>query len=85
MTIDLATLCSANREFLARRAAGEGLLINGAWRSAEGGRSFPTLDPATGAETGRIASASASDVGDAVAAAGAALAASEGASLSDIV
>ncbi len=57
------------RAFLERRATGAGLLIDGAWQSAEGGRTFATLDPAKGEEIGRIASASASDVDQAVTAA----------------
>jgi len=55
--------------FLARRAAGDGLLIDGAWRAAEGGRTLATVDPASNAETGRIADASPADVDEAVGAA----------------
>lgn len=73
MTFDLGSLSQNNREFLARRATGEGLLIGGEWRKAEGGATFATLDPATGTETGRIAAAGASDVAAAVDAARAAL------------
>ncbi len=73
MTLDLDSLRSETREFLARRAQGQGLLIGGEWRSAEGGRDFATVDPASGTETGRIAAASVADVGEAVAAAGDAL------------
>ncbi len=57
------------RAFLDRRATGSGLLIDGAWQSAESGRTLATLatlDPATGEEIGRIASASAGDVDQAV-------------------
>ena len=68
------TLRPGTLDFLARRARGEGLLIGGAWRRAGGGADFATLDPATGAETGRIAAASATDVDAAVAAARNALA-----------
>lgn len=73
VSVTLPDLSPANQAFLARRAKGEGLLIAGDWREAEGGRSFPTLDPATGQETGRIAQAGAADVDQAVAAAAAAL------------
>lgn len=73
MSVTLPDLSPANQAFLARRAKGEGLLIAGDWREAEGARSFATLDPATGLETGRIAQASAADVDQAVAAASAAL------------
>jgi len=55
--------------FLARRATGTGLLIDGAWRTAEGGHTLATVDPASNAETGRIADASPADVDEAVAAA----------------
>ena len=55
--------------FLKRRAGGEGLLIDGAWRAAEGGRTLATLDPATNTEIGRISDASAADVDEAVSAA----------------
>lgn len=58
--------------FLARRGAGSGLLIDGAWQSAEGGKTLATLDPATGSETAQIAAASAGDVDAAVRAARAA-------------
>jgi phenylacetaldehyde dehydrogenase len=73
VSVTLPDLSPANRAFLARRAKGQGLLIAGEWREAEGARSFATLDPATGLETGRIAQASAADVDQAVAAAAAAL------------
>jgi phenylacetaldehyde dehydrogenase len=55
--------------FLDRRGKGAGLLIDGAWQSAEGGETIATLDPATGTETARIAAASPTDVDAAVAAA----------------
>ncbi len=73
MTFDLAQLSAANREFLSRRAKGEGLLIGGAWQAAASGGTMATLDPATGIETGRIATAGQADVDAAVAAARAAL------------
>lgn len=73
MAFDPFSLRPANLAFLARRAGGEGLLIDGAWRKAEGGADFATLDPATGRETGRIAAASPADVDAAVGAARAAL------------
>ncbi|WP_439533350.1 aldehyde dehydrogenase family protein [Polymorphobacter sp.] len=69
MRFDLNTLKPESKAFLARRAGGEGLLIDGQWEAASGGGSFAALDPATGIETGRIAAASASDVDAAVAAA----------------
>lgn len=69
MAFDLANLRPGNVEFLARRAQGEGLLIGGGWQKAESGADFATLDPATGAETGRIAAASPADVDAAVEAA----------------
>lgn len=59
--------------FLDRRGKGEGLLIGGEWRAAAGGATLPTLDPATGRETARIADAAPGDVDAAVAAARAAL------------
>lgn len=74
MAFDPVTLRPGNVEFLARRACGEGLLIGGEWRKAEGAADFATLDPATGKETGRIAAASPSDVDAAVEAARTALA-----------
>lgn len=73
MSFSLSDLSPANQAFLARRAGGQGLFIDGAWHQARDGRSFPTLDPATGQETGQIALASADDVNDAVASARAAL------------
>lgn len=74
MAFDLARLCEANTSFLNRRARGEGLLVGGAWRSATGGETFATIDPASGTETGRIAAAGPADVDAAVEAAQAALA-----------
>ncbi|WP_165321577.1 aldehyde dehydrogenase family protein [Rhizorhabdus phycosphaerae] len=73
MAFDPFALRPANLAFLARRAGGEGLLIDGEWRKAEGGADFATLDPANGRETGRIAAASPADVDAAVGAARAAL------------
>ncbi len=49
-----------------------GLYINGAWRDAEGERTFTVTEPATGAALARVASASRADVDQAVAAARAA-------------
>ena len=46
-----------------------GLYINGAWRDAEGGRTFTVTEPATGATLAHVASASRADVDLAVAAA----------------
>lgn len=59
--------------FLTRRGRGEGLLIDGRWQAATDGATLSTIDPATGKETARIASAGAADVDQAVAAAKAAL------------
>ncbi|HWU04701.1 MAG TPA: aldehyde dehydrogenase family protein [Novosphingobium sp.] len=73
MAIDPSTLCAENRAFLARRAGGQGLFINGEWVSATGGRTLDTVDPATGAVIGQIAAAGADDVNAAVEAAKAAL------------
>ncbi|MGC6329142.1 aldehyde dehydrogenase family protein [Rhizorhabdus sp. FW153] len=74
MAFDPLALRPTNLAFLARRAGGEGLLIDGEWRKAENGADFATLDPATGRETGRIAAASPADVDAAVSAARTALA-----------
>ncbi|RZF66012.1 aldehyde dehydrogenase [Sphingomonas populi] len=60
------------RAFLDRRGGGEGLLIGGEWRTAAGGATLPTFDPATGKETARVAAADAADVDAAVRAAQAA-------------
>ena len=46
-----------------------GLVIDGAEREARDGRSFPTIEPATGADLADVAEAGAADVDDAVAAA----------------
>lgn len=73
MTFDLAQLRADTKEFLSRRAQGEGLLIGGVWQAAADGDTMATLDPATGIETGRIATAGQADVDAAVAAARAAL------------
>ncbi|WP_343614611.1 aldehyde dehydrogenase family protein [Novosphingobium sp.] len=73
MALDMNTLRNDSREFLARRGGGEGLFIGGRWQAAQGGRTLPTLDPATGTQTALIADASVQDVDAAVAAAQAAL------------
>ena len=73
MTFDLGQLRADNREFLSRRARGEGLLIGGAWQTAADRSTMAALDPASGTETGRIATACQADVDAAVAAASAAL------------
>ena len=73
MPFDLTTLRDGTKQFLARRAAGRGLLIGGEWTQAAGGRTFATLDPATGTQLGEIAAAGAADVEAAVTAARAAL------------
>lgn len=72
MSINRPALSSASEAFLARRARGEGLLIDGKWVSAAA--TIGTLDPATGAENGVIPRASPADVDAAVAAARAAFA-----------
>jgi len=72
MSFDLSALSPASKAFLARRATGKGLLINGAWQSSSTNKSFAALDPATGKETGQIAAASPADVDAAVHAAAAA-------------
>ena len=69
MSFTVADLSPPSQAFLARRATGRGLLIDGTWRAADGGASLATLDPATGIETGRIARAGAADIDAAVAAA----------------
>ncbi|WP_339689877.1 aldehyde dehydrogenase family protein [uncultured Parasphingorhabdus sp.] len=74
MAFDLTKLHPTNQQFLARRAAGEGLLVNGSWKAARDGKTFDTVDPATGAVIGKLALASSGDVDEAVAAAGDALA-----------
>jgi len=72
MTFDLSRLCQANKDFLARRAAGEGLLIGGSWHSAASGETLETVDPATGSVIGVIPAAGEADVAAAVDAARAA-------------
>lgn len=69
LQINRPSLRPETEAFLARRAKGEGLLIDGAWVAAQGGATIPTVDPATGAEIGVIPNASASDVDSAVEAA----------------
>jgi len=74
MPLDFSTLRPGTKEFLARRASGQGLLIGGAWGAAAEGGTFATLDPATGSELGQVARAGAADVDAAVSAARASLA-----------
>lgn len=74
MPFDLSRLCQTNRDFLARRAQGQGLLIDGVWTHAQRDATMATLDPATGIETGQIATAAATDVDAAVSSARKALA-----------
>lgn len=69
MQIDRPVLRPETDAFLNRRAVVGALLIDGEWRSAQGGATLPTIDPATGVEIGRVAAASAADVDQAVAAA----------------
>lgn len=66
LEINRPSLRPETEAFLARRAAGEGLLIDGAWVAAEGGATIPTFDPATGTEIGQIPNASPADVDAAV-------------------
>ena len=73
MKLETPQLRPDTREFLARRAGGQGLLIGGQWRAATGGESFATIDPASGQELGRISAAASADIDAAVAAARAAL------------
>ena len=72
MTFDQSTLMPDTQAFLARRAGGEGLLINGTWRRASDGGTLDTIEPASGAVIGQIAAATATDIDEAVAAAKAA-------------
>jgi phenylacetaldehyde dehydrogenase len=59
--------------FLARRGAGQGLLIGGEWTQGPG-ETFATVDPATGEQIGVLPRAGAQEIDDAVAAARRALA-----------
>ena len=72
MQIDRPSLRPDTQAFLDRRGAHGALLIDGAWQPASDGATLPTIDPATGTETARIAAATAADVDQAVAAARAA-------------
>ncbi|ATW03411.1 aldehyde dehydrogenase family protein [Sphingorhabdus sp. YGSMI21] len=74
MAFDLTRLHPTNQQFLARRAAGEGLLADGQWKASRDGKTFDTVDPATGAVTGKLSLASSADVDEAVVAARGALA-----------
>ena len=69
MAFDLTKLHPTNQQFLARRAGGEGLLLNGKWKVARDGETFDTVDPATGAVTGKLALARSADADEAVSAA----------------
>jgi aldehyde dehydrogenase (NAD+) len=51
---------------------GTKLLINNRWVNSESGKTFPTVNPATGEEIGQVAEADAGDVDNAVRAARAA-------------
>lgn len=66
LEINRPSLLPETEAFLARRAKGEGLLINGQWVAAEGGATLPAIDPATGDEIGFIPNAAAADVDAAV-------------------
>lgn len=72
MPLDLSSLRPEVTQFLARRASGCGLLIDGEWCRAQSGQTFATVDPATGTELGQVAAAGSADVDAAVAAAKAA-------------
>lgn len=72
MSTTRPALRADTQAFLSRRGDGAGLLIAGHWQSASSGRTLPTIDPATGTETARIAFADATDVDQAVSAARAA-------------
>ena len=69
MSIDCPELSAGVQAFLARRGRGTGLLIDGQWVNAAGSGTFATLDPATGLEMARVASATVADVDAAVVAA----------------
>ena len=69
MSIDCPELSAGVKAFLARRGRGTALLIDGQWVNAAGSGTFATLDPATGLEMARVASANVADVDAAVAAA----------------
>ena len=69
MAVDAATderLSEPTRAFLARE---HGLLVDGEWRAAADGRTFPTYDPATGSAIAAVPHAGPEDVDAAVAAA----------------
>jgi hypothetical protein len=72
--IERPALLADSQAFLDRVGADGVLFIAGQWQLASGGKSLPTIDPATGTETARIAAASAGDVDAAVTAAQAAFA-----------
>ena len=61
------------RAWLARHDARFGHYVDGAWRKGDGGETFATIDPATGATLAHVAQGSETDVDAAVAAARAAL------------
>jgi aldehyde dehydrogenase (NAD+) len=64
----MATLTVPTREHHAIQTATQ-LLINNEWVSSESGKTFPTINPATGEETAQVAEADAADVNRAVKAA----------------
>jgi phenylacetaldehyde dehydrogenase len=74
MRIERPALRADSQAFLNRIGADGMQFIAGQWQPASGGQSLPTIDPATGTETARIAAASAGDVDAAVTAAQAAFA-----------
>jgi acyl-CoA reductase-like NAD-dependent aldehyde dehydrogenase len=70
-TATAEALSQPAREFIARTPGR--LLVGGEWREPAGGRTFATIDPATGDEICQVAQAGVEDVAAAVAAAQAAL------------
>ncbi|MBL0923133.1 MAG: aldehyde dehydrogenase family protein, partial [Sphingomonadaceae bacterium] len=67
MQITRPALSPAAQAFVDRKDFG--LCIDGEWKPASGGATFPTVDPATGETTAEIARGQAADVDRAVAAA----------------
>ena len=64
----MATLTIPTREHQSIQTATK-LLINNEWVSSESGKTFPTINPATGEEICQVAEADAADVNKAVKAA----------------
>ncbi len=72
MSITCPDLKPETQAFLQRVGSGQRLLIDGEWLDSDGGQTFATIDPATGAVTAEIAAGSTGNVDQAVAAARAA-------------